>query len=436
MKHTFFFSLFLSSVVQFAFSQNPICPPGVYIADPTARVDKNGKMYVYGSRDESPDYYCSESYNVLSSNDLSRWNMVENTFTSSAENVGRAHSGKSLYAPDMIERNGKYYLYYCLSDNSEGVATSLKPDGVFERGAEIQGITGIDPTVFIDDDGQAYYFWGQFSLKGARMNSDMKTLDAKSIKDSIITEKEHFFHEGSFMFKREGIYYLVFADISRQDRPTCLGYATSDSPLGVFTYRGVIIDNAGSDPSAWNNHGSVAQFNGQWYVFYHRPTHNCAMMRKACVEPISFCEDGSIPEVPMTSQGAGKPLPATKIIDAARVCLLSGNTRIREMENSEVKNEILAEIRNGDRAAWKYIDCKGGVSKFSVRLKAKYSGSIAVLEDYPWRQPKGILQFYATNDWQTVSCNIGDLSGIHTLWLQFYGEKDKNLLDIDWIKFE
>ncbi|MDR1762716.1 MAG: family 43 glycosylhydrolase [Dysgonamonadaceae bacterium] len=419
-------TILLLFAVNQVFAQNPISPAGVYIADPTARTDKDGKMYIYGSLDESPEYYCSNRYNVLASADLCRWSLFENTFS---------YAGNSLYAPDMIYRNGTYYLYYCLSNSTEGVATSKSPAGPFKNGKPIEGAYQIDPTVFIDDDGQAYYYWGQFSAKGARMNPDMQSIDISTIKDGLVTEKEHHFHEGAFVFKRNGIYYLVYADVSRQDRPTCIGYATSDSPLGPFKYGGVIIDNAGSDPSAWNNHGSVAEFQGRWYVFYHRPTHNCAMMRKACVEPIEFREDGSIPEVPMTSQGAGKPLPAIEKIEAERACLLFGNVRIQLIENQK-NNEQLASIRSGDRAAWKYIDYGCGVKRLKIRVRSQAGGRIELVGEMPWLASKGGIDIPANMDWTTLSCEVGGLSGVQTLWLQFYGEKSRDLFDIDWLEFE
>lgn len=105
------------------------------------------------------------------------------------------------------------------------------------------------------------------------------------------------------------------------ERSTCLGYATSDTPLGPFTYRGVIIDNYGCDPAVWNNQGSIAEINGRWYVFYHRSTHGSIYSRRVCMEPITFLPDGTIPEVEMTSQH-------TALLAASYACLLSGNVRI------------------------------------------------------------------------------------------------------------
>ena len=275
-----------------ALAQNPILPVGTYIADPTARVWDNGKLYVYGSRDESKDYYCSFDYYVLSTNDLISWDISKNAFASKGEGDRVAYNDAHLYAPDCIYKNGNYYLYYCQPDEQspEGVAVSDTPVGPFNSGIaiDLKGHNQIDPAVFIDDDGSTYYLWGQFNLKMAKLKDDMTTIEENTLHTNVISEKEHFFHEGAFLTKRNGIYYLVYADISRAGRPTCLGYATSTSPFGPYRYRGVIIDNDNCDPEVWNNHGSIVEFNKQWYVFYHRSTHSSTQMRRTCIEPITF----------------------------------------------------------------------------------------------------------------------------------------------------
>ncbi|NEW85167.1 MAG: family 43 glycosylhydrolase, partial [Mariniphaga sp.] len=317
----FIFIVGFSGIV---FSQNPIVPAGIYIADPSAHQWKDGKMYVYGSRDESPDYYCSHNHDVMSSSDLKSWHITENSFASKGNNDQVSYSDDFLYAPDCQYKNGVYYLYYCLANNTktEGVATSKSPTGPFMNGTNIKVFNHneIDPCVFIDDDGQAYYIWGQFTAKVARMKPNMMAIDSSTIKDNVVTEKEHFFHEGGYMVKRNGIYYFIYAHMGRAGRPTCIGYATSKSPMGPFKYGGVIIDNDHCDPGCWNNHGSIAEFNGKWYVFYHRSTHGSNTMRKACVEPITFNADGSINEVEMTTQGVSAPLMANTELDAARAC--------------------------------------------------------------------------------------------------------------------
>lgn len=423
---------FVVSTVQ---AQNPISPAGVYIADPTGRVDLDGKMYIYGSLDDKTYDYCSTLYHVLSSSDLQHWTLHKNAFSSKGEGDEVPYSDLAMAAPDMLYRNGVYHLYYDLADGTEGVAVSKTPEGPFKDGVLIDGAMGIDPTVFIDDDGQAYYYWGQFSAKGAKMNPDMKTIDKSTIVDGIVTEKEHFFHEGGFIFKRNGLYYFIYTDISRQDRATCIGYSIAKSPLGPYEYKGVIIDNAGCDPEVWNNHGSVVEYNGQWYVLYHRSTHNSKSMRKACIEPITFRPDGTIPEVQMTSQGVGKPLDAFQQVDAARACLVWGNTHIRLMENT-TDREILSGIRNEGAAAWKYLNFGSGMTKFKVRLRSKAGGVINITSDEPWHPAIGQLKVPASSDWVTLTCDVKSVSGVHALWLNFWGEAGKDLFEIDWFSFE
>ena len=349
---------------QLIFAQNPISPPGIYIADPAARVFKDGRLYVYGSLDESPDYYCSHNHDVLSTDDMINWTLHKDVFSSKGPDDKVPYSDSVLYAPDCCYANGMYYLYYTLADpaNIEGVSVSKNPLGEFSEGKKINlyNKDQIDPAVFIDDDGTAYYIWGQFNAKIAKLNPDMMSIDSSTIRDSVLTEKEHFFHEGGTMIKRNGIYYFIYADIERANMPTSIGYSTSSSPTGPFKYGGIIIDNDHCDPEVWNNHGSLAKFKGQWYVFYHRSTHGSVTMRKACVEPIFFMKDGSIPEVEMTSQGAGPPFAADEYIEAERSCLLHGNVRIEKLSDN---NENLAKIEDGDRAVYKYVDFSKPLSK-------------------------------------------------------------------------
>lgn len=421
-------------------AQNPIIPPGMYIADPAAHVWNDGRIYVYGSRDECPDYYCSWTHHVLSSSDMIHWEVTKDVFTSKGPDDQVPYSDKILYAPDCQYKNGTYYLYYCLASNfmTEGVATSGEPTGPFINGRaiDLNGINQIDPAVFIDDDGQAYYIWGQFTAKMAKLKPDMIEIDPATIRDSIVTEKEHHFHEGGYMVKRNGIYYFIYAHIGRADRPTCIGYATSRSPMGPFRYGGVIIDNDHCDPAVWNNHGSIVEFNGRWYVFYHRSTHGSNTMRKACVEPIHFNDDGSIEEVEMTSQGAGPPLNALTETDAERACLLFGNVRITDFK---ADNEQLSGIRNDDKAAYKYIDFGNGIDRLKIRVNpGTEGGTIDIAVDHSWGQSLGTIQVPPDNDpdqWISLRGDIRNVAGIHALWLRFYGEGE-DLFTVDSFVFE
>jgi arabinoxylan arabinofuranohydrolase len=431
--------LVLVLIVMCSKAQNPISPPGVYIADPTARVWNDGKLYIYGSADESCAYYCSHRYHALVTDDMLNWRLVENIFASKGEGDGVPYNETVLYAPSAAYKDGVYYLYYCQPDRefAQGVATSKSPTGPFTGGVpiDVHGHNQIDPGVFIDDDGAAYYFWGQFTLKMAKLQPDMKALQPETVRDSILTEGDHHFHEGAFMAKINGLYYLVYADISRGDIPTCLGYATAESPFGPYTYRGVIIDNNHCNPRNWNNHGSIAAFNGQWYVFYHRSTHGCNKMRKACVEPVTILPDGSIPEVEMTSQGAGPPIKAATQIEAEWACILNGNLRVEQFEPN---NEKLTQIYSGDKAAWKYIDFGNGVDSLAIRMKAGGKGGRMVVSiDKPWHTRLAIIEIEPeeNGDWQTRTFPVESAAGVHALWLHFYGD-DGEMVEVDWFRFK
>jgi hypothetical protein len=422
-------------------AQNPIVPPGMYIADPEAHVWEDGKLYIYGSRDESADYWCSYDHHVLSTVDMARWNIEENSFSSRGEDDQVASHDKLLFAPDCAYKNGTYYLYYCSPGDihGEGVATSKSPNGPFINGTDIIGAYQIDPAVFIDDDGQGYYFWGQVKPKVAKLSDDMKSIDTTTISYPLESAAVKFFHEGTSVRKIGNIYYMVFADESRNSTPSCLGYATSSSPMGPYSYKGVIIDNIACDPNVWNNHGSIEQFDGQWYVFYHRSTHGTKLFRKACVEPITINKDGSIDEVEMTSQGAAGPLNAFNQIQAEWACKLSGNLRIEDYKEKDLWHGKLAEVINQDYAAYKYIDFKEGASEFVIKiLGASLGGKVEI-----WTGSIGSGKHIGTciidpvknnNSYGISTCGITETSGIHAVYLKFTGT-DAKLFEIDWFSF-
>jgi hypothetical protein len=273
----------------------------------------------------------------------------------------------------------------------------------------------------------------------------MTEIDTTSIVENVITEKEHFFHEGNYMGKRNGIYYMVYAHMGRKGMPTCIGYSTSKSPMGPYKYGGVIVDNDGCDPENWNNHGSIVEFKGQWYVFYHRTTNGCVNSRKACIEPIFFNPDGSINEVEMTTQGAGKPLDAFSRIEAERACLLFGRVRIESFSLDTANplnpsnNDQLGQIKNKDRATYKYVNFGDGATSVSVRVApGPKPGRISVRTDNSWGETLGTIDVPGDGDgkkWIDLSGKIKEIKGVHSLILAFNGE-EKESFNVDSFKFE
>lgn len=323
---------------------NPILDNKTFTADVEARADRNGRLYLYGSRDVyGNDEYCSKSYHVFSTDDMVH-------FTDHGESFSYP---SYLYAPDAVERGGVYYLYFCTDSGRELAAQSDRPEGPFVNPKPVTGADrdGIDPAVFVDDDGKAYYFWGQFNLRGGELMDDMCTLKPETIRRSILNERDHGFHEGSSIRKRGDTYYMVYTDIST-GKATRMSYATAKHPLGPYTPRGVILDNAGCDPATWNNHGSIFEYKGQWYIAYHRACFGNHTVRRVCVEPIEFDEFGLIREVQMSVGGPEGAVDARRYIDAWRASKLGGRARSVLCEDG---SEALSFAQPGDKAAYRSL---------------------------------------------------------------------------------
>jgi hypothetical protein len=395
-------------------THNPVLPLDVFIPDSEGHVMPDGRLYIYGSFDDREDVFCSEKYYVVSTSDFKEWEIsdvamrgeqvpwfndpdapkypgidwshptpfIQKMLSEAAagkddmkekfEKAGEEEKPSLLFAPDCICRDGKYYLYFCMSDDSEGVAVSDDPNGPFTDPVQLP-CGGIDPAVFIDDDGSAYYYWGQLFSHGVRLNDDMRSFDRNAVVDDLVTEEEHYFHEGSSMRKIGDTYYYVFCNIEH-GKPTSLGYATGKSPLGPFTYRGVIIDNAPCDPASWNNHGSIECVNGQWYVFYHRCSRGVQQHRRLCIEKINILDDGTIPEVKMTSQGPGEPFGPGEKIMGYQACEVYGGCFI---DIDAAYGEKLTKLTAGSRAVFRYVRSAHRFGK--IDLAASGSGKIILL---------------------------------------------------------
>ena len=158
----------------------------------------------------------------------------------------------------------------------------------------------IDPCVFVDDDGQAYFYYGGGGrCIGARLKDNMVELAEKPRKMEGLSD----FHEAAWVHKRNGIYYLSYSDNVPHPNGNRMHYATSASPLGPWTYRGVILEATGSGTS----HGSIVEYKGEWYLFYH----DCSIsgrgnLRSICVDKLYYNPDGSIQLVKQTKGGIKK----------------------------------------------------------------------------------------------------------------------------------
>jgi len=415
-------------------AQNPIAPEGTFLSDPQARV-WDGKLYVYGSRDDNTNQWCSYELDALSTSDLKNWTRHEAILGSRGKNDNIKTTDSFLWAPDCIFQNGKYHLFYCTPDRNHtiGVAVGTSPSGPFKEGHHVTGPTQIDPTIIKEKDGY-WIFWGQANLKGARLKKDLSGIDSTTLKDNIINRKEHFFHEGAQIFKRNGIYYLTYADEGRKTEPSCIGYSTSKSLLGPYKYQGVIIDNRGCDPTNWNNHGSVFEYKNNWYIVYHRASNGQKVYRKACIEPITFDSNGLIKEVEMTSNGASPLLDPFRETPARLACKLGGNARVLTTPSG---HEILSTVHRGDSAIYRYFNFTKEAAKLHMRVTPKAGGTISVkvgnIEVAKIEIPARRGSIGWTKDWQL---NTKTPIGRQPVTFYFDGKKEGDLFDIDAFWFE
>ena len=331
MKHFVTLLLFAASMQSTA--QNPIIHDQ-YAADPTARLFGD-RVYLYPSHDISApegqrkDWFCMADYHVFSSADLVHW--VDHGVIISQEQVpwGKA-DGYSMWAPDCVYKDGKYYFYFPDAPRQGrgfaiGVATADSPTGPFVLEPEpIKGVGGIDPCVLIDLDGQAYLYWSVMGLRGAKLKNNMKELDGEQQEMSGLPKG---FKEGPFVFRRGDWYYLTFpwvrGDTSNGANPTeTLAYAMSRSPLGPWDFKGIIMAEHAN--RCWTNHHSFLELGGQWYLFYHHNDYSPSMdkRRSPRIERVSFNADGTIREVFPTERGVGIT-PATDRIEIDRYSALS-----------------------------------------------------------------------------------------------------------------
>jgi len=293
------FFLFLIINSSFIYTQNnPILREKdstfLYAADPSAEV-YNGKVYVYCSRDQpdATNYSSMQDYMILESSDLKTWKNLGVVLK--PRNYSWADG--QMNAPDAAYKDGWYYFYFPFNKTYIGVAKSKNPSGPWQEAVSKEITAIFDPTVFIDDDGQAYIYGNDHKVNlgedgahiyGAKLKKNMLELDGPWVR---LTKEP--INEAVHVFKRKGKYYFHGRKGSVTD------YWMADNPLPKFAeYKGLLAPNSPKSP----NHASVIEFKNEWYFFYHRGdvNHGGPHRRSACFDKMYFNEDGTIQPIVYT----------------------------------------------------------------------------------------------------------------------------------------
>lgn len=439
----------LTGVVLFSFfntmsAQNPIILDQ-FTADPAARVFGN-RVYLYPSHDilakedhGRAGWFCMEDYHVFSSENLTDW--TDHGFIVSQNKVKWADSTSySLWAPDCIFKNKKYYFYFpaLARDTSYGrgfsigVSISEKPAGPFvSQPRPIKNIHGIDPNVFIDKDGQAYLYWAMGRIYVAKLKDNMTELASEP--KVIMNLPDKGLKEGPFLFERNGIYYFTYPHV--QNTIERLEYAVADNPMGPFEFKGLIMDE--SPTGCWTNQQSIINFRNQWYLFYHQNdlSPKFDKNRSVRIDSLSFNSDGTIRKVIPTLRGVG-------LTDASKLIQIDRYSRI---SNEGVTVEFIDTLNTfrgwktvfSDKNAWIQYNSvdfrKGPFKTATIRSLSNDGGSLVLCLDNEDGPVVARLNIPGGNKWNESHVALSKISrGIYNIILK---KVDGGDIEVDWVRF-
>ncbi|MFP9098958.1 glycoside hydrolase family 43 protein [Flavobacterium sp. RHBU_24] len=430
-------------------AQNPVIQTK-YTADPAPMVYKD-TVFLYTSHDENDagpgmGKFLMKDWLLYTSVDMVNW--TDHGVVASLKDFTWGRQDNGAWAPQCIERNGKFYLYCPVQGSGIGVLVADSPYGPFKDPLGKKLIeddhiwNDIDPTVFIDDDGQAYLYWGNPSLWYVKLNEDMISYSGEVMKiPGVGKEKDqkdsdtYHYQEGPWGYKRNNHYYMAYASTCC---PEGIGYAMALTPTGPWEYKGYIMQ--GNKKSS-GNHPGIIDYKGKSYVFGFNFRLNFLLTdvhherRSVCIEEFNYNLDGTIPELPWWSETGVAPvgtLNPFKRTEAETIAWAQG------VKTAKGTNGIyVTDIDNGDYIKVKAVDLGKGAKNFEASIAGMAGdAAIEIRLDSPTGILLGALQIKSTgnNTWKTQSCRVKKQPGVHDVYLVFKGNSN-GLFNFDWWKF-
>ena len=433
-----------------------------YTADPSPIV-VGDTLFLYTSHDSSPEDIADPNerssagffmYDWLlwSTTDMVNW--TEHGAVASLKDFPWRSRDNGAWAIQTVERNGKYYLYAPLHGHGIGVLESDSPYGPFKDplGKPLvwnqDNWFDIDPSVYTDDNGQAYMYWGNPHTFYALLNDDMTSLKSE------VTQLPHIpnYQEGPWFFKRNGHYYLGFASTCC---PEALGYAMSDSPTGPWEWKGYIMKPTQRDRG---NHPGICDYKGHSYVFgqsydlMHLDTFEHHERRSVSATEITYNADGTIQEVPYwLDQQPLKQLhwlnPYQRVeaetmawgygLKSAKMGIPNTGIVADMPASTGRRNMYVYDIDNGEYIRLRGVDFANGAKQFCMTAAATGAATITLHLDSPKGPVIGTLQLKATGSvekYRTFTTKVKNASGVHDLYLCF-GQTSGDV-HLDWWQFK
>lgn len=410
-----------------------------FTADPAPMV-YNDTVFLYTTHDEDDaDGFKMYDWLLYTSTDMVNW--TDCGSVASLKDFAWNPRDNGAWAEQVVERNGKFYMYCPIHGNGIGVLVADSPYGPFKDPIgkplvwQKEHWNDIDPTVLIDDDGMAYMYWGNPDLYCVRLNDDMISTSGEIIKFPKITD----YQEGPWIWKRDKRYYLAFASTCC---PEGIGYAMSETPLGPWEYKGHIMDHT---PRTRGNHPGIIDYKGKSYVFGHSydvlrlttPEHH--ERRSAEAAEMHYNADGTIREVPYWRDSNLDPCDTFNPYKRSEAETMAWGYGLKNGRLGE-RNMYVGNIDDGEYIIVRNVDFGAdSPALFMISAAAdKDGGAIELRADGLNGQTIGRVEIKntgSTDEYALNECNTDEIKGIHDLYLIFQGKEKSELFRLDWWKF-
>lgn len=410
-----------------------------YTADPAPMV-YNDTVFLYTTHDEDDaEGFKMQDWLLYTSTDMVNW--TDHGVVASLKSFDWVKRDNGAWAEQVVERNGKFYMYCPIHGNGIGVLVSDSPYRAFKDPLgkplvwQKEHWDDIDPTVFIDEDGQAYMYWGNPNCYYVKLNEDMISYSGDIVK---LKETPEHYQEGPWFYKRNGHYYLAFASTCC---PEGIGYAMSDSPTGPWKTKGYIMRPT---ERTRGNHPGIIDYKGKSYVFglnydlLKLETNTHYERRSVSVAEMHYNEDGTIQEAPYWADTKLEQIGTFNPFRKVEAETMAWGYGLKTAPNAD-KSLSVVDVNNGEYICVRGVNFgKNKARRFEVSALPLEGGNLKIRLDAPDGKIVGNVNIPQGNEiskYELYSCEVNAVSGIHDLYLSFEGENNKDLFELDYWKF-